>query len=323
MQILLGILDSIRRGISWALGTFSNSLIWYEATYAPLTNASFFAIGESSSAASTSTYNYSTDGITWTAGTLPASARWHSIVTNGSRIIVFGNNRTTGYYSDNGTTWTLTGTLNSTNAYDPYSSLWDGTRFVVAEGSGTGSNGSLFYSTNGATWSIASTAISGFAVNVGYDGVSRYIVITNNSDTIIRTTTTFPTGWTNASLPIADRWGRPIYGNGIWLIARPGNTGYATSTNGTTWTSRSLPALNSETLNDRYNKFLFTDNKFYFYSPDNVYSSTDGITWVTDTTLSASTLDNVTGWAAGPNKVIGVGYDSNSAATTTYLNGSR
>lgn len=327
MQILLGILDSIRRGIAWATGTITTQY-YYEAVYAPLTNGSYFAFGASSGDSTTTAYQYSADGNTWTAGTLPLTRIWQAAATNGSRIVVFPEATSStlpGYYTDNGTTWTATNALHGTNLIAPTVALWDGTRFVITEGGGDGT-GTVRYSTDGITWSGVSVGGgSQDTTRMGYDGVNRYIVL--NGITSIssgRTTATFPTGWTTTSFPSAQTYANPVYGNSIWVLPIFSSTLYYTSPTGTgSWTSRTLPTQFTETSSDRTAKMLFTSGKFYYYYLDNVYSSADGINWVTETTVVGDTLDNVSGWAVGPNKVIGVGNNGSGGGSGIYLNGSK
>lgn len=323
MQILLGILDSIRRGISFVAGTITN-LTYFSAVYAPLTNGSFFAFGEASGGTTTNSYSYSTDGLTWSTGTLPSTTSWYASVSNGSRIIAFRANNQTSFYSDNGTTWTQTSAL-AAGSISPRNAIWDGTRFIITEGaSGTGT---VRYSTDGITWSGTSINQGSQSSRfIGFDGTSRYIAInTATNDSAYSTTSTFPTTWTALNFPsTAATWGQPIYGNGLWLVAKAGTTGYVTSATGTgSWTSRTLPSQISDSTSERDAKFLFNSGKFYYYYADNVYSSTNGIDWVTETTITGDTLDQVTGWAVGPNKVIGVGQASASSGSGIYLNGSK
>lgn len=319
MQILLGILDSIRRGIAFITGSIT-SLSYFDAVYAPLANGSFFAFGASNSGTSTASYSYSTDGVTWSVGTLPAASSWNCAATNGSRIVAFRSSSTVAYYSDNGTTWTATNALSGASAISPNNALWDGTRFVITDSS----TRTLRYSTDGITWS-GTADLTDLVAYLGFDGTSRYITHQGSSTTSSgKTTNTFPTGWTTVFYPSAGWWGNVVYGNGLWLIVRSGSATYITSTTGTgSWTSRTLPSLISESANERDAKVLFNGGRFWYYYVDNVYSSADGINWVTDVTVTGDTLDQVNGWAAGPNKVIGVGQAADNVGSGVYLNGSK
>jgi hypothetical protein len=57
-------------------------------------------------AANTTVTAYSTDGITWTASTLPASAGWISVTYGDDKFVTVAGNTNTAYSTD-GITWTL------------------------------------------------------------------------------------------------------------------------------------------------------------------------------------------------------------------------
>lgn len=315
--ILAGLIGSFKAGMSWAVGTVTNQ-VFNDAVYAPLTNGNYFAFGYSSTGSATTAYQYSTNGTSWTGGTLPVSGFWRAAASSGSRIIVFRASAANGQYSDNGTTWTLTGSLPASAS--PTQLIWDGTRFIAT----AGSSASVYYSTNGASWASASTGVTGSAAGIGFDGTSRYIVTsTTNPTTNARTTTTFPTSWSSITMPSSGVWVSPVYGNGIWVVGRAGDSLYGTSTNGTTWTSRTLPSILSNLTGDLFVKLAFDNGKFYYYYLDNVYSSTDGINWTTEATVTGGTLDIVNGWAINGTKILAFGYDSPSLGATSYLNGSK
>lgn len=316
--ILAALIGSVKKAFGWTTATVT-SQVYRDAVYADLTNGKYFAFGTNSTGGSTTAYSYSTDGTNWSTGTLPALSSWTGAATNGTRIVVIRSSATSGYYTDNGTTWTATGSLSGT-AVNPKQALWDGSRFIAGFASGT----VLYYSTNGTgAWSttLVGDQLAGVGP-VGFDGSSRYIVFDAdiNAQTTARTTTTFPSTWSTITVP-SGKYRGVAYGAGIWVIMRPGSTGYATSTNGTTWTSRTLPATFAEATGDDYAKLLFTNSKFYYYSPDNVYSSTDGINWTNEATITGGNLDAVNGWAVGGNLILGFGANSNTAGSDIYLKG--
>lgn len=316
--ILAGLIGSFKKAaLSWTITSLSPiyNQVYTSATYANLSNGKYFAFGFSSTGGNTSTYRYSTDGTSWSQGTLPASASWRAAATSGSRIIVARGSSTTGYYSDNGTTWTITGTMFSISR-SPNQIIYDGTRFIMP----AGSNNEIRYSTAGTgTWTSIGTGsnVSG----VGYDGSNRHIVTYTASSSTGESTTTFPTGFASITFPSTGIWISPIYGNSIWVAARAGSSSYGTSTNGTTWTSRTLPSNFSETTSDIYAKMIFSDGKFYYYYVDNVYSSTDGINWTTEATVTGGALDNANGWAVGDGKILAFGYASTTSGSADHLIG--
>lgn len=317
--ILAGLIGSFKKAaLTWTTGTVTNRS-YRDAVYANLANGKYFVVGQDNGGINTTSYIYSTNGTSWSTGTLPVSTTWNAIGSNGSRIIALRNSSSTAYYSDNGTTWTATATLPA--SVTPRQIIWDGTNFVIP----AGSSRAIYYSTNGTgSWSTTGTSIgitTGSAQGIGYDSVSRYVVTSTTSTTEAGTTTAFPSSWSLITMPSTGIWLSAVYGNSIWVVARAGSSSYATSTNGTTWTSRTLPSNFSEATADIYAKMIFSDGKFYYYYVNNVYSSTDGINWTTEATVTGGALDNGNGWAVGEGKILVFGYDATTTGSDTYLIG--
>jgi len=318
--ILGGLIGSFKKAISWVTGTITNQ-VYLTAVYAPLTNGSYFAFGGSSTLGNTTAYRYSTDGSSWSAGTLPVSSIFRGSATNGSVIFVTASSTTTHYYSTNGTTWTAV--VATAASSTPVSALWDGTRWILPRGSAASPG--LYYKTDitsATAWSTNNPAAG--AINyVAYDGTSRHIATFSSLASSLATTTTFPTGWASATLPSSANWVSPVFGNGIWLVMQPGSASYATSTNGTTWTSRTLPSQFSESSNENAIKMIFDNDAFYYYYLDNIYKSGDGINWITEKTVTGGTLDNANAWAVSSTKIVILGAESETAGATTYVIGTK
>lgn len=311
--ILGALLGSFKKLFSWSVQSITNQ-VYTSALYANLSGGKYFAFGLGATGAATQAYQYSTDGITWSSGTIPTSSSlWVASATNGSRIVVARSNNTLGaYYSDNGTTWTASAAFPT--SFVPKQMLWDGTRFIV-----TGAVNSHYYSTTGETWS---TSTGGGSQGVGFDGTSRYVSTRAVSTTIAVTTTSFPTNWVTITMPTSGIWVSPVYGNGIWVVGRLGGSGtYATSSNGTTWTSRTMPSGLSEATSDIYTKIVFANGNFYYYYLDTLYSSADGINWVTVVSIPAGTLDVANGWAINGPTMLVFGQDSTTLGSNAYLIG--
>lgn len=278
--------------------------------YANLANGKFFGF-ENNNNAQTTSYRYSTNGTSWTNGTLPLSRKWGKAATNGSRVVVVATDVDSSAYTDNGTTWTSTSMPGASGFSDI---LWDGTRFLAVSVD-TGS-GNLSYSTDGATWTGIDIG-SGF-YGIGFNGATRYIAGPIASTSTARTTTSDPTvagNWGNLTMPSTGTWISFIYGNGTWLANRADATSYATSTNGTTWTSRTLPGTFGN--NDNSSRPLFFDGYFWIMvtvsSEAVLYRSTNAITWElvynfgpVGTNLNPN-LQNISGWAATEGTIIGFG----------------
>lgn len=309
-----------RFGNLWRQGTITDQ-VYRSAVYADLTNGKYFAFGANSTGNGTNVYQYSLDGVNWTAGTFPVSTTIRASATNApvkNLLVVYPTGTATIYTTTNGTTWTArTGgaIINATIG----GGTWDGTRFLFATSSTTAG---IVYSTasDGSTWSSVDNGPSNLVVEFGN---GRYHASTGAQTSTVRTTASDPTvagNWANTTMPSALIWSDFKFGNGVWVAIAVVSTTYATSTNGTTWTSRTLPAAPGDTTSG-VQKIVFYNDRFYYWGGDAVRSSTDGITWTVVQSFGATTLDNINGWMTGPNRLVGVGNDSTTVGTTVTLIG--
>jgi hypothetical protein len=322
--ILGGLIAALKSGIAWSLRTLPVSWLWKAATYAPLSNASFFAFGASTNTGTTSTYYYSTDGDSWSSGTLPAAVAPRWAVGSGSRVVIgfsfafLGG----GYYTDDGTTWTATSIFSGGGTtIIPQDGFWNGNRFIFVT-SNTGSNG-LCHSTSGTSWTRYDVGNGG--QSIAFDGSSTYVVVLNSSTGRINTTDiTSAAAWSNITLPSTSNWTSVRHNGSIWVAAIANSTSYATSTDGTTWTSRTLPAALSGTGTAIRPKMEVRDGKFYYINLDGTtatpYSSTDGINWTAGNTVS-SDLTAITCWATSSDKMLAFGSLNDTGASDDYIKG--
>lgn len=308
-QIPLGFLTGAAApfgGFTWVAEN-PTAIAYNGGVYANLTNGKFFGFGNNDGA-QTTTYAYSTNGTSWSTGTLPSARDWGKAATNGTRIVATCTDDTDFAYSTNGTTWTAVSVITTTNDI-----IWDGTRFL-AVGSSTTTN--LAHSTDGISWAGIDIG-SGF-YSIGFDGTSRWIAGPIASTATARTATSNPTvagNWGNLTMPSTGVWISFIYGNGTWLANTADSTTYATSTNGTTWTSRTLPGTFGNTDNSA--RPLFFDGFFWIMVTVGgnavLYASADAITWTevknfgSIGTSGSPALQNISGWAATTGTIVGFG----------------
>ncbi len=297
------------------------------AAYVPLANGSWFIFGGSDTGTSTSSYRYSTtvDG-TYTTGTLPGSRVSGRAAASPTRLLVTSQtSNTTGFYTDNGTTWTSTTIFG--NGVVARDCIWDGTRFLALSEDGT-TNG-LAYSTDAVSWSRIDIGNGGYTIR--YDGTSRYIILQDIVGTATaRTCTAAPTSaanWSDITLPSSSKWIALAYGAGIWVAINTGLT-YATSTDGTSWTSRTLPERITADSAEESASLVFANGYFYYAAGSatniTVYSSSDGINWRSQTfTLGGATQDLqiVNAWAYSSNEILGVGYATETNGADRILVG--
>jgi hypothetical protein len=90
-------------GINWSESIMSASAQGSPPSSICFGNGKFVAVSSGSPSTSSTGY-HSTDGITWTLTTLPATQAWRSVAWNGSVFIAVGNSATIAISSD-GLTW--------------------------------------------------------------------------------------------------------------------------------------------------------------------------------------------------------------------------
>lgn len=315
--VLAGLIASLKTAAaSWSAGAMPVSWIWKAATYAPLTNGSFFAFGATTNTGTSTTYYYSTDGDSWTSGSLPAAITPRWAIASSSRLVLAPSG-TTGYYTDNGTTWTST-TIFSASAI-AQDGLWNGSRFIFVSNNTT-TNG-LVHSTDGASWTRYD--MGNGAASIAFDGSSTYVAVLNSATGRINTTDITSSGaWSNITLPSASAWTSVRYNGSIYVAAVENSTSYATSTNGTTWTSRTLPAAMSGTGTAIRPRMVVKDGVFYYVNLSGTtatpYSSSDGINWTAGTSF-ATDLTAVVAWAQSSDKLRGFGSVGDTTTSDDYI----
>lgn len=305
---------------TWAQGTVPN-LTYLTGAYAPLSGGSFFGFGADSAGELTNSYAYSSNGISWTTGTVSAINPVGTSMVAGYMplatplLYVIGNGGL--FTTTNGTSWTFDGTVAPGSAYR---SIWDGTRAIVSTGTTA-----TAYSTDGTTWATVDfgTAI-GLAVN---DDATVYLATSSSSvlqANIFRCAgdPTVTGNWAQVAMPSTQRWLDIVYGNGVFLATVSGSTVCATSPTGLagSWTTGNLPA-NSSPGTGTSPKLFFHNGYFYHYNTDVVYRSVDGLTWTTEATLTASSLDFVRAWMGAPSQIVGLGVASAGTPSTVSLIG--
>ena len=201
--------------------------LWDTIEYA---NGKFVAIASDAAKCATST-----DGITWTMGTMP-NIGWFSLAWNGTRWVAFARYYIA--YSTDGLNWTLATLPANVSQLRPLSLIWDGTRYV----------GLSYYcdylctSTDGITWSDTSINLSTLtykACRIAYSG-SMYVVSDEDYESDCASS---PDGitWTSRSLPLSKVWRTLKYANGQFVMTGGSTNVFLTSSDGITWTQSTFP----------------------------------------------------------------------------------
>jgi hypothetical protein len=180
---------------------------------------SFVAVGEGK-------YAGSTDGLTWTGGTLPVNAL--AIAYGNSRWLAAGSSSST---SSNGTTWAAAVTAPAT-----ISQLCYGSGGFVGLASGTTS--SVYRTTDGTSWSTHSLPASAAWSGVAFGGGVYVAVRTGSTAAYSSDGQT----WTTANMPASRSWGSVVYAAGRFFAFGYNSTAAAFSADGQAWTAITLPA---------------------------------------------------------------------------------
>jgi hypothetical protein len=147
------------------------------------------------------------------------------------------------------------------------------------------STGSVMTSSDGTTWTERNFGPTPPAFLEFANG-RFHVSFGPNSDNAIMTSTN-GTGWTWTSTSTSRTWGRPVFGNGAWVVApycnyQSGNESnlFTRSTNGTTWTEGTFPqSRNWRDLHYANGLFIAvpaTNNSSHF---GQYATSPDGLTW--------------------------------------------
>jgi len=260
--------------IGWDAGTNTAANAWSAVGFG---NGKYVAVKGDGTVAS----SYSTDGITWTAGTIPNGPAGGDV-----KAIAFGNNLWVVPYegsraiatSSDGITFTAS-TNNVLSAFLGWSVITFGNgRFVVLANGSNVTN----YSDNGTTWTAGGNLpVATEWTSMAY-GNGRYVVVSGITadSTAAAVSTNGAVNWSAGTLPTNTRWSSVAFGNGRF-VAVAGNTGTATtagawSANGSTWNAVTLPGAAARWTNVTFNGSVFIATA---HNSNRSIISEDGVTW--------------------------------------------
>ena len=121
-------------------------------------------------------FAYSTDGITWTEGTMPSTQSWTSVCYGNGKFVAVSNNSDVFAYSTDGITWTE-GTLPSSNEWGYI--CYGSSTFVVI--TNTLQRNIFAYSTDGINWTQGTMPSSQHWSSVCY-GNGKFVAISRDTD---------------------------------------------------------------------------------------------------------------------------------------------
>lgn len=155
--------------------------------------------------------------------------------------------------------------------------------------------GTLGYSTNGGvSWTLVTVPGGAFAMFGGVWGGGRFVIVGSDGRNI---NSTDGITWTNGTTaPNARTMSDVAYNNGTWVapISFTANPPIVyQSTNGSTWTQRSISETGSSTFTGQVCVY---NNQFFVSISNFIYSSPDGINWFGKAGLTAGQKNMSTGF---------------------------
>ena len=269
---------------SWSTGAMPAAVNWKRSAYG---NNVFVAVASGTSISATST-----NGTTWTQRSMPSSQSWDNLAFGNGIFVAsapFSNPAT----STDGITWT---TRTVSTSYNWTGLAFGNGIFVLMSGYNSSMGDmNVQLSTDGITWTRNFNPFGDYTsvkyVNNRFVAIGKQNVLYGFSASVHISTN--GVDWPSYSMPNAT-WSPVAYGNNTYVSVASGNSIAVTSSDGTTWTQRTLPESNT------WIDVEWSSSRNFFYaitstSPGRIVQSTDGINWVglSNLPLNATTDINI------------------------------
>lgn len=243
----------------------------------------------------------STDGIVWTQSTKLMVSNWACIAAGGGKVMVVSDTNTPGvqWSSDHGATWTSYAAP-SHLALPFGAALYLPTidRFMVINKQ-SGNDASAHWPSGSTASFIGNSVAADINANDLAWGAGLVVAPPVNGDysawlSDLASTSNWVGG---GNMGATGGWSTLTYGAGKFVALKFNSATYATSTDGKTWTSRTLP------VSGQWRKIRFGVNMFLAIADDGkALASADGLTW----TQFAIPVASYTGLAASDSCFVAV-----------------
>ena len=241
---------------------------------------------------------YSTDGISWTEGTMPSVAYWYLVCYGNGKFVAVcggGNYSNTMAYSTDGISW-----IKSTM---PSSQSWRSVCYGNGKYVAVSNTNIMAYSSDGISWTEGNMPSSQIWWSVCY-GNDKYVAVVWNSNTNIMAYSTDGISWTEGNMPSSQNWESVCYGNDKYVAVASFSNIMAYSTDGISWTRGFMPS------SQEWRSICYGDGKYVAVAEStNIMAySTDGISWTEGTMPSSGNWQSV---CYGNGKYVVVDIDLN------------
>lgn len=245
---------------------------WRDVTYGKLR---FISCAWASSNRNVAISSISGESLIWTIGTLPVLSNWKTITYGKNVFVAIGRQ---GFdpapvaVSTDGLSWTRK-TMVPTISTGQWTVNYANDIFVAVSDSFLGTTAT---STDGTTWTQGEN-LNTVDFPIGWKeptyGNNIFVAINENFSIPINKVAYSTNGisWTQKTLPLSDIWQVIAYGNNRFVILSSEKV--FSSTNGVLWTQGTL------TQSSFWTSLVYANDFFYAVGGDRVFKSTDGITW--------------------------------------------
>ena len=297
--------------------TKSTNLITWSSATGPATSTNVASCGSVFIATDNSnagTYYTSSDGSSWTTRQSPTDTMTPIVGNSTTRVVASTLNAAVFYSTDSGTTWAPSTTQPSTAIRQL---AYGGGRFVGMSTNSTATH----YSTDGITWAAGGTSGSSALRSIFY-GNGLFVVVGDSG--FIATSSNAAT-WTSRTSGVTAALNHVIYAGGKFVAVGQSTSTVPTvltSTDGTAWT-RQTSGLPTDSTSAYW--VYHNGTTYYLAVGPNIYTSTDAVTWALAGARSLLlsnyiyTCINGTTFYATENSNL---YTSTNATTWTQVNNS-
>lgn len=230
-------------------------------------------------AANTNQINTSTDGITWTARTLPNSRKWSSIAYGAvggiGTYVACAREANNIVYSIDGINWTSV-TLGAGEEWDWNSIAYGDGRFVMVAESDSSLARRAVSTNGGVSWSLGNISTGAIAITYGQ---GRFVIVEGSFSNSSAYSSDGVT-WVTRTLPANDdssesNWKDVAHGNNRFVAIADNDAQVAVSIDrGVNWIKAQLPT------NAPWKKLTYGNGLFFAFAEGDVAAtSEDGILW--------------------------------------------
>lgn len=252
----------------------------------------------------------------WVSRTLPATSNWNSVAYGNKQIVAIAAGTKNTAYSPTGVTWTAR--VDALPTAVNWQSLLYGTRFVAIANGST----DTAYSVDGITWSQGGSMPSAAAWYCLAYGGGRFVAVSTTSSTDSAYSSDQGANWYPMTGLTQGNWQSVAFGKGVFVAVSYGSSDAAVSSNGTSWSARSLPSSQnwSSVTWGNPNPTIYPNGLFVavaYGSAVGAISTNLGESWTQvslgpDVVLNGNFLGNADGWTLNANWA----YDTNKITHT-------